>query len=146
MLLSGRLSQSVRRTDQYGDARILTGQIGEEIARIYLVLRGYRMLVRNFRSPYGEIDLIAMHRGDLVFLEVRTRSSEAMGHPAESVTAHKQRQIIKNAQFYINKNRLHGMSCRFDVITILFRPGVLPDIQLFENAFEENQFMRRQGP
>ena len=64
------------------------GIIGEELANHYLGRQGYKILLRNYESPLGEIDLIAKERGMLVFIEVKTRSSLSMGLPLESVTVH----------------------------------------------------------
>jgi putative endonuclease len=111
------------------------GVLGEELAFHYLRGRGYKVLLRNYENPLGEIDLIAKEKGALVFIEVKTRSSDAMGDPAESVTAFKRHQIIKSAQYYIKRYGIHEVPCRFDVVCVLLMPEADPVIRIVENAF-----------
>ena len=114
------------------------GAIGEELAFHFLWRRGYKVLLKNYESPLGEIDLIAKEKGALVFIEVKTRRSDAMGVPAESVTAHKRHQIVKSAQYYTKRYGIHNIPCRFDVVSILMPEGGDPQIELIENAFGED--------
>lgn len=113
------------------------GAIGEELAFHFLERRGYKILLRNYESILGEIDLIAKEKGALVFIEVKTRRSEAMGMPAESVTRQKRHQIVKSAQYYIKRYGIHNVPCRFDVVSILMPEGEEPQIEIIENAFGE---------
>lgn len=112
------------------------GLVGEELAAHYLAGEGYRILLKNFECVFGEIDLIAKERGVLVFIEVKTRSNQAMGHPAEAVTHHKRGQIIKSAQFYLKRYGIHGLECRFDVVSVMLPPGSEPSVELIRGAFE----------
>ena len=112
------------------------GAIGEELAYHYLSRQGYKILLRNYTSPLGEIDLIAKEKGSLVFVEVKTRKTDVMGSPAEAVTAEKRHQLIKNAKYYINRYGIHDVPCRFDVVSILMPEGEEAKIELIENAFE----------
>lgn len=73
---------------------------GEEFAAKLLTRMGYRILERNFRSRFGEIDLVALKDKTLVFVEVKTRFSQRYGNPFESVTPWKLRKITKTAQYY----------------------------------------------
>ncbi len=100
--------------------RLSFGVWGEEQAVQYLPRQGLKIVVRNFTTPVGEVDIIARSRRELVFVEVKTRRSNAFGTPAEAVGVRKQRQIIRTAQWYLaqQKSRLQP---RFDVI------GVMPD-------------------
>ena len=111
------------------------GTIGEELAFHYLGKRGYKVLLRNYESSLGEIDLIAKEKGALVFIEVKTRRSDAMGMPAESVTRQKRHQIVKSAKYYIKRYGIHNVPCRFDVVSILMPEGQEPLIEIIENAF-----------
>ena len=113
------------------------GVIGEELAFHFLVRKGYKILLRNYESSLGEIDLIAKEKGALVFVEVKTRKTDAMGMPAESVTRDKRHQIIKNAKYYIKRYGIHNVPCRFDVVSILMPDGREPSIEIIENAFGE---------
>jgi putative endonuclease len=114
------------------------GILGEEMAFHELKKRGYKILIRNFECVLGEIDLIGKQNGQLVFIEVKTRSSDLFGLPAEAVTHEKQRQIVKVAQFYLKRYGIRETSCRFDVVSVLLWPGQNPQIDIFEGAFGEN--------
>lgn len=122
------------------ESRIALGKRGEELAAAHLLRQGYRILERNCRLTGGEVDIVAEEGGTVVFVEVKTRMGLGFGHPLESVTRRKQRQLIKVALEYIGRRKLHGQPTRFDVV------GVLLDrdpnhcqparIDLIRNAFE----------
>ncbi len=116
-----------------------TGAIGEALACQYLRARGYKVLLKNYECPLGEIDLIAKEKGAVVFIEVKTRTSDAMGVPAESVTFHKRGQIVKTAHYYLKRYGIKDVSCRFDVVSILLLSDKLPVIEVIENAFGEGE-------
>lgn len=101
------------------DARLTLGAWGEDRAAEYLCQQGMKILERNFRTPVGEIDIIARYKSWLVFLEVKTRRSTAFGTPQEAVGARKQRQIIRTAHWYLQNNKSAKLQPRFDVIAIL---------------------------
>lgn len=111
------------------------GILGEELAFHELRRLGYAVLLRNYECPLGEIDLIAKHRGFLVFVEVKTRSSDAMGTPAEGVTAEKRRQIVRVAQFYLKRYGIQDAACRFDVAAVSVPPDAEPRVEVLEAAF-----------
>jgi putative endonuclease len=115
------------------------GILGEELAFQYLKKKGYKILLRNYESPLGEIDLIAKEKGALVFIEVKTRSSDAMGLPCESVTASKRHQILKNAQYYIMRYGIHKVPCRFDVVSVILPKEGQATLEIIENAFGEGE-------
>lgn len=97
----------------------------------YLQKQGYEILVRNFYTKYGEIDLIAKKDGYLVFVEVKYRSDERFGAPEEAVGFRKQRNIIAAARYYLYKNGISfDTPCRFDVAGIIGN-----EIRITENAF-----------
>lgn len=100
---------------------IKTGKRGEEIARKLLVNKGYKILEMNYRSKVGEIDIIAIHRNVVVFVEVKTRHSLKYGRPVESITQTKVRHIQKTANWYINVEGpfCDGVEFRFDVVEVL---------------------------
>lgn len=108
-----------------------SGSRYEAYAAAYLEKRGYRVIEKNFRCHIGEIDLIAVHRNALVFIEVKYRKTAAKGSPVEAVTKKKQRTIYKVAQYYM---MTHSVSpdtvCRFDVVAILGET-----IEVIPNAF-----------
>ncbi|MBO5408138.1 MAG: YraN family protein [Clostridia bacterium] len=93
------------------------GKLGEQKAKNYLKRRGYQILDSNYRTKAGEIDLIVKDQDCLVFVEVKTRTSEEYGTPAEAVSFYKQQHMLKSAQYYLLR---HGgeCECRFDVIEV----------------------------
>lgn len=97
----------------------------------YLETLGYEIVTRNFYSKYGEIDIIAMHNGYLVFIEVKYRADERYGAPEAAVTYGKQQRILAAAKYYIYKNRIpFDTPCRFDVAGVTEK-----EIRITENAF-----------
>lgn len=114
----------------------LLGDRGERAAARYLKRQGYRILARQSRSQIGEIDLIAMDGRTVVFVEVKTRTSQAAGHPAEAITAAKRRQLTRTALAWLKRRDLLDCSCRFDVVAITWQTGRAPVIEHFKNAFE----------
>ncbi|MBI2095066.1 MAG: YraN family protein [Candidatus Omnitrophica bacterium] len=115
------------------------GALGEELAFHFLLRNGYKVLLKNYECPLGEIDLIAKHEGAVVFIEVKTRRSRSMGPPAESVTFHKRHQIVKTAQYYLKRYGIQEVACRFDVVSILMPEGDEPCFELVRNAFGEGE-------
>ena len=95
------------------------GDIGENIAKKHLKDNGYRVIESNFKNKIGEIDIIALDHGVLVFVEVKYRKSDYFGLPREAVDLRKQQKIKLVAMGYINKYKLHDKPCRFDVLEIL---------------------------
>ncbi len=94
------------------------GNWGEQRAAEFLEKLGYTILFRNFRYGHGEIDLIADDNGILVFVEVKTQKSDAMGEAFTWVTRKKQRQIGRVALAYLTVNGIKDRDCRFDVIAV----------------------------
>ncbi len=116
----------------------MLGAIGEELAFHELKNRGYKVLIRNYECALGEIDLIAKEKGSLVFIEVKTRRSDAMGSPGEAVTREKRRQIIRVAKYYLKRYGIPDIACRFDVVCILFPLNSEPVIEVLSDAFGED--------
>ncbi len=110
------------------------GRWGEEEAARYLSARGYRILGRNLRTPYGEIDLLAQQGRQLVFVEVKTRTSRAYGMPEAAVTLRKREHLLASAQHYLQMHPELPPDWRVDVIAI-YRPSpaLPPEILHFEN-------------
>ena len=117
-------------------SRKTLGNRGEEIAATFLIKNGYSILQRNYRRQFGEIDIIAKDGEDLVFIEVKTRTSDMFGTPFHSVHRKKQQQIITTAQEYLVRHNLCDSPVRFDVISIEFRSEQNPVIELIKNAFD----------
>ncbi|MGH8060206.1 MAG: YraN family protein [Candidatus Entotheonellia bacterium] len=111
------------------------GHAGEETAERHLAQMGYRILARNFRCRFGEIDLIAREGQTLVFIEVKTRRSRAFGPASLAVTNGKQRRLIKASQVYLSQRGGAQEVCRFDVVTIQIEAGV-SQVEVIKNAFQ----------
>ncbi len=94
------------------------GKAGEAAARSYLQRKGYRVAEVNYRSPYGEIDIVAFHGSILVFVEVRTRTGSSFGTPEESITAEKLNHLKRTALFYMQSRYGQEVTCRFDLIAV----------------------------
>ena len=119
------------------DARKQLGDAGEEAACKLLRSAGYRILERNRRNKWGELDAIAWEADELVFVEIRSRSSADFGTGAESVTPRKQKQIIRAAKIYLQEKRLDAnlQPCRFDVVEMLYMPDGSWKGEILKGAF-----------
>ena len=116
--------------------RIGLGQGGEALAVRHLKRKGYKILEHNFRTRRGEIDIVARHRGTLVFVEVKTRRSVGFGNPKWAITRAKRRKISQVALEYMLKTRgTTNIKCRFDVVTVQHTADE-PTIEVIANAFE----------
>lgn len=109
------------------------GDFGEETACKYIKKNGYKILGKNFRTKFGEIDLIGIDNDTICFIEVKARSSSDYGSPEEFVTKRKQERLWKTASIYINKNTLEFGNYRFDVISVDLENE---EIEIFKNAFQ----------
>ncbi len=103
------------------NTNITTGAKGEEAAVNFLKRRGYNILAQNYKAARCEIDIIASHAETLVFVEVKTRKSNAYGYPEEAVTPTKQRNMVRAAEVYIEDNKWKN-EIRFDIISLIPHP------------------------
>lgn len=104
-------------TGKQPTARRKTGDLAEDAAQQYLISQGLTPVARNYRSRFGEIDLIMQHASTLVFVEVRYRTNSTYGSSAATVTASKQNKIRQTAQqFIIDKKLSANLALRFDVV------------------------------
>ncbi len=108
----------------------LLGKRGEIAAEKYLKARGYTLLFRNYRTPFGEADLVVEKEEEVVFVEVKTRTGDGYGTPAESVTKTKIAHYQKIAAYYLS-GRKEEVAVRFDVVEV-YADGRISHI---ENAF-----------
>jgi len=108
------------------------GKWGEETATEYLTQKGYEIITRNNRTPYGEIDIVAKQKDITIFVEVKTRTSNTMGLPEESITPRKRQHMLSAANHYAAENEIDHW--QVDVIAIEGKPGSEPKITHFENA------------
>lgn len=110
------------------------GRQAEDIAAVFLQSHGYRILERNFTCRIGEIDIIARQNEELVFVEVRSRSSQRTVNPVYSVNRTKQQKIIRVAQYYLASRGSGEPPARFDVVIV--NVGLTPEVELIADAFQ----------
>ena len=117
-----------------GSARIRTGKAGEELAAAYLRQAGYEILERNYRCPFGEVDIVACEGGTIVFVEVKCRRSTHFGEPEMAVGWQKQRKISRISLHYLQERNHLSCAARFDVVAVKMR-GEEVHIELIKDAF-----------
>lgn len=94
------------------------GRFGEDEAEKYLKQKGYKILERNFSCKRGEIDIIALDKNEIVFIEIKARISLKYGLPSEAVTKYKLKHIYKTAEYYLYSRNLQNENTRIDVIEV----------------------------
>ena len=109
------------------------GDFGEKKAAAYLKRRGFRIIERNYRNRFCEIDIIAFKRGMYVFAEVKSRSSDEFGTPAQAVDKNRRERMVRAAKMYMLGKE--DFSVRFDVIEVYLDSR---RINHYENAFDSN--------
>jgi len=112
------------------------GNLGEQAALNYLIQNGYIIQEKNFRTKYGEIDIIAKDKDYIVFIEVKSRNDFKLGLPCEAVNNIKKYHIARMAQLYIVKKKLKNSNFRFDVIEVILNDSEIKYIRLIKDAFE----------
>ena len=113
------------------------GNKGEDLAVDHLKANGYRILARNVRSKFGEIDCVAQQGKTLCFIEIKARTSTTFGWPEESVHPQKQWRLVRLARWYLQAKRLEEVPVRFDVISLLLNSdGTLARARIIPSAFE----------
>ena len=100
------------------------GRLGEDIAVNYLKQKGYKILDRNFECRQGEIDIIALDKEEIVFIEVKTRTSNRYGTPSEAVNKIKQKHMLQTIKYYLHIRNLNDEFVRIDVIEVYIRDNV----------------------
>lgn len=120
------------QSNERGEKKRLGAQ-GEDLAASYLQRHGIRILERNYRRGYGEIDIVARDGTILVFVEVKTAATDDFGQPEEWVDNRKQRQIARMAAAYLQEHGIRDVDCRFDVVTVNKTKN--DEINHIQNAF-----------
>ena len=110
--------------------RVVSGRRGEEMACAYLRSQGYAIVERNWRSPFGELDIIARDGETLVFIEVKSRTSAGFGGPEAALTLQKRQRIVATARAYLSEVDSE-LAVRFDLVAL--RGGI---ITLYGDAFQ----------
>ena len=116
--------------------KISTGRAGEVLARDFLERQGYEIIEGNYRTRFGEIDIVARENDIWIFVEVKTRRGVSFGLPEEAVTFRKQNKIVHAALEYLREKHLSNVSWRIDVISIIMPYDHEPKIKLIKNAVE----------
>lgn len=113
------------------------GKWGENLAYKYLEAQGYGIRDCNWRSSFGELDLVALDGNVIVFVEVKTRTSSAYGEPEEALTKAKQRHLIESSLAYLQEHKISDQDWRIDVIAIEAKPsGQIIRFDHYKNALE----------
>ena len=113
--------------------KIKSGQVGEQLAADFLVQQGFEIVERNYRYKHSEIDLIVKKANWLIFVEVKSRSSYAYGHPEEYVDYQKVKKILEGAEHYIYEIDWQG-NVRYDIVSVKLNRDN-PEIVHLEDAF-----------
>jgi len=122
------------------DGRRRLGAFGERLAAAHLEAKGYRIRARNYRCREGEIDIVAQDGETLVFVEVRTRRGDALGTPAESITAIKESRLVAAATAYVQALPQPPADQRIDVVAVQLSPdGRLLAIDHIEGAVTDRE-------
>lgn len=120
---------------------LVLGKRGEEIAAALLKDNGYKILIRNYRTNLGEIDIIASDEDTICFVEVKTRQSDRFGLPSEAISGPKKRQISKAAVTFLKERNLLDKKARFDIVCVLYSQDK-PRLDLIKDAFElDSEFL-----
>ena len=115
--------------------KIITGKKGERLAADFMTGNGYQILETNFRCPLGEIDIIARDHQEIVFVEVKTRKSHALGYPEQAVGIQKQKKLSQLALWYLQAKKMSDKKARFDVVAVTLAVQA-NEINLIKNAFD----------
>lgn len=121
------------------------GLLLENVAERKLVQAGYEILHRNWRGGGGEIDRIAREGGELVFVEIRARRTDAHGEPWETVGFRKQRRLARAALSYLARPEVGRPPVRFDVVSVLVQDDGAPEIEVYRDAFWLESFLLGRG-
>jgi putative endonuclease len=114
---------------------IVLGKKGEDLAAQHLENKGYTILERNYHFQKAEVDLVAYYGFEIIFVEVKTRSSSQFGEPEEFVDEAKQKLIWGAAEAWLYERKMEGSPIRFDVIAVKAESETQFYIKHFENAF-----------
>lgn len=112
----------------------IIGNYGEDIASKFLEKNKYKIIERNYRCKYGEIDIITKDKNILAFVEVKSRTNQHYGLPAEAVNYYKQKKIINTAKYYVLSQKIKNTFCRFDIVEV-FLSDDDNNVRLIKNAF-----------
>ena len=133
MNLAGRIKSWWTRTRK--PLHLRHGELGERAAKKQLKRQGMKFLTANFRSARGEIDLVFRDGDCLVFVEVKTRSSEEWSRPAAAVDRERRGRLTRAGLDYLRRLKNPPVKVRFDIVEVLLREGKVREVRHLENAF-----------
>ncbi len=122
-------------TGKTGPEHLRRGRLGEQAARRQLRRQGMKFLTANFRSPRGEIDLVFRDADCLVFIEVKTRSSEDWVRPAAAVDKERRQRLTRAGLDYLRLLRNPPVKVRFDIVEVLLNDGAVREVRHLPNSF-----------
>jgi putative endonuclease len=125
----------ISATDVVEEARSVLGRAGEEAALQVYLRNGFRLIARNWRCGLGELDLVVRRGRLLVFCEVKTRSTSALGAGYEAVTWSKRRRLRRLAEAFVSRTSVRPAATRFDVASVHVARGSSPDVEIYQDAF-----------
>jgi putative endonuclease len=125
----------VDRADVAEEGRSALGRAGEEAALQVYLRNGFRLIARNWRCGLGELDLVVRRGRLLVFCEVKTRSTSAVGAGYEAVTWSKRRRLRRLAEAFVSRTPVRPAATRFDVASVHVSRGSAPDVEIYQDAF-----------
>jgi putative endonuclease len=134
MNLVGRIKSLISRKDR--PVHLKRGELGERAAKKHLKRQGLKFLVANYRSPRGEVDLVFRERDCLVFVEVKTRSSEEWVRPAAAVNKERRQRLSRAALDYLRLLRNPQVKLRFDIVEVLLNNSEVREIRHLPNTFQ----------
>lgn len=111
------------------------GERGEALAWNFLKKMGYAILEKNYRTRFGEIDVIAVKDDSLIFIEIKTRRNHHFGLPAEAVDWRKRQKMIRVAESYLQQKKMENREARFDILSITWDGTTEPHFEILDNAF-----------
>ncbi len=114
---------------------LLLGELGERAAKKHLKRRGLKFLTANFRTDRGEIDLVFKDSDCLVFVEVKTRSSEEWNRPAAAVNKERRERLTRAGLDYLRLLKNPAVKVRFDIVEVLLADGAVKEIRHLPNSF-----------
>lgn len=135
MNLLNLLKAKLTRNSNPKPEHLRRGELGEAAAKRHLQKLGLKFLTANFRSDRGEIDLVFRDEDCLVFVEVKTRSSEIWVRPAAAVNARKRRLLSQTALDYLRLLKNPAVKIRFDIVEVLLRDGEVQEVRHLPNTF-----------
>ena len=114
--------------------RVGKGKMGEEASVKLLEKKGYKVLERNYRTRFGEIDVVCLKGNTVVFVEVKSKTGERFGEPWEMIDKRKLGQVERIAKMYLIKRRLGDMLCRIDVVGVWLREEKVERLKHWEDV------------